>query len=97
MLTPTEPLPSGLAVSSVIATCYELMDCAGQCGSLWGCVDQCRAKACKPAKIIFDKLVACTLGDCGFDCLIGYNAYCRSCLMSTCPADWKACEVDACQ
>lgn len=85
---PTTPAPG--------TTCYDLMECATKCGSLYGCVDDCRGKACKSAKIIFDKLAACAVGTCGFDCLIGYNSYCRTCLMTKCPADWKACETDAC-
>ncbi len=76
-------------------TCYQVITCSEGC-MYQGCVDDCRDKACKTSKVVFDKLEACKFSKCNVDCLTGYNSWCRTCLLGKCAADYNACQSTGC-
>jgi hypothetical protein len=78
-------------------TCSGVFTCAESCGTDYQCVQACRDAGCQSAQQVVDALLQTCGQSCGMTCMGGLgSAECQTCLASSCPNEYAACQEDDC-
>jgi hypothetical protein len=77
--------------------CSQIGLCAADCGTDFGCLNDCKNHGCQSAQDAYDAVQNCVLADCFMECAGDPQGQeCQDCRNANCPTEIAACEANTC-